>query len=379
MNKYKIIMTGGGTAGHVTPNLALVPRLKEEGFEIKYIGSKDGIEKEIIKDAKIPYYEISSGKLRRYFDIKNFTDPFKVMRGVIEANKILKKEKPNIVFSKGGFVAVPVVIAASMRKIPVVSHESDLTPGLANKLSSPFCSKLCVTFRESLKYIKDDKGALTGTPIRKEILSGSSRQGKEICGFKDNKEILLVIGGSLGAKSINDEVRKNIKKILETFNIIHICGKGNLDQNLSGLNGYVQYEYVKDELPHLLKAADYVISRAGANVIFELLALNKPTLLIPLSKKISRGDQILNAKSFEKEGFSLVLDEDEMMENEKMLLAKIKELTENRNILIKNMKNSGITNGVEAILAVIRKSMELNKWNKLSFIRKGYIQLIWPV
>lgn len=361
MNKYKIIMTGGGTAGHVTPNLALVPRLKEEGFEVKYIGSKDGIEKEIIRDANISYYEISSGKLRRYFDIKNFTDPFKVMKGVMEANRILKKEKPNIVFSKGGFVAVPVVIAASMRKIPVVSHESDLTPGLANKLSSPFCSKLCVTFRESLRYIKDDKGVLTGTPIRKEILNGSSRQGKEICGFKDNKEILLVIGGSLGAKSINDEVRKNIEKLLENFNIIHICGKGNLDQNLNGLKGYVQYEYVKDELPHLLKAANYVISRAGANVIFELLALNKPTLLIPLSKKISRGDQILNAKSFEKEGFSLVLDEDEMMENEKILLAKIKELTENRNILIKNMKNSGITNGVEAILAVIRKSMELNK------------------
>ena len=326
MSKYKIIMTGGGTAGHVTPNLALVPRLKEEGFDIKYIGSKDGIEKEIIKDANIPYYEISSGKLRRYFDIKNFTDPFKVMKGVIEANKIIKKEKPDIIFSKGGFVAVPVVIAASMKRIPVVSHESDLTPGLANKLSAPFCSKLCVTFRESLNYIKDGKGVLTGTPIRKEILSGSSIKGKQICGFNDNKEILFIIGGSLGAKSINEEVRKNIKTLLESFNIIHICGKGNLDKKLNNLKGYVQYEYVKDELPHLLKAADYVISRAGANVIFELLALNKPTLLIPLSKKISRGDQILNAKSFEKEGYSVVLDEDEMMENKEMLLTKINEL-----------------------------------------------------
>ncbi|MDB1948352.1 MULTISPECIES: undecaprenyldiphospho-muramoylpentapeptide beta-N-acetylglucosaminyltransferase [Clostridium] len=361
MSKYKIIMTGGGTAGHVTPNLALVPRLKEEGFDIKYIGSKDGIEKEIIKDANIPYYEISSGKLRRYFDIKNFTDPFKVMKGVIEANKIIKKEKPDIIFSKGGFVAVPVVIAASMKRIPVVSHESDLTPGLANKLSAPFCSKLCVTFRESLNYIKDGKGVLTGTPIRKEILSGSSIKGKQICGFNDNKEILFIIGGSLGAKSINEEVRKNIKTLLESFNIIHICGKGNLDKKLNNLKGYVQYEYVKDELPHLLKAADYVISRAGANVIFELLALNKPTLLIPLSKKISRGDQILNAKSFEKEGYSVVLDEDEMMENKEMLLTKINELKEKSGALVKNMKKSGITNGVDAILGVINQSMELNK------------------
>ncbi|WP_411170300.1 undecaprenyldiphospho-muramoylpentapeptide beta-N-acetylglucosaminyltransferase [Clostridium sp. MB05] len=361
MNKYKIIMTGGGTAGHVTPNLALVPKLKEEGFEIKYIGSKDGIEKEIIKDANIPYYQISSGKLRRYFDVKNFTDPFKVMKGVVEANKILKKEKPNIIFSKGGFVAVPVVIAASMRKIPVVSHESDLTPGLANKLSSPFCSKLCVTFRESLNYVKDGKGVLTGTPIRKEILNGSSIRGKEICGFKDNKEILLIVGGSLGAKSINDEVRKNINKLLETFNIIHICGKGNLAEELNNIKGYIQYEYVKDELPHLLKSADYVISRAGANVIFELLALKKPTLLIPLSKKISRGDQILNAKSFEKEGYSVVLDEDEMMENQEMLLSKIEELKNKKDTIIKNMKNSGITNGVDAIFRVIIQSIELNK------------------
>lgn len=361
MSKYKIIMTGGGTAGHVTPNLALVPKLKEKGFDIKYIGSKEGIEKEIIGDANIPYYEISSGKLRRYFDFKNFTDPFKVMKGVIEANKILKKEKPNVIFSKGGFVAVPVVIAASMKKIPVISHESDLTPGLANKLSAPFCTKLCVTFRESLKYIKDEKGILTGTPIREEILNGNSEKGKRICNFKDNKEILLVIGGSLGAKSINEAVRKNLDEILKSYNIIHICGKNNLDNKLKDKIGYIQFEYVKEELPHLLKAADYIISRAGANVIFELLALNKPTLLIPLSKKISRGDQILNANSFEKEGYSLVLDEDEMIEDEKKLLIKLKELKENRDILVKNMKNSGISNGVNSIFEVIINSIELNK------------------
>lgn len=361
MSKYKIIMTGGGTAGHVTPNLALVPRLKDKGFDIKYIGSKDGIEKEIIGDAKIPYYEISSGKLRRYFDLKNFTDPFKVMKGVLEAKKILKREKPDVIFSKGGFVAVPVVIAASMKKIPVVSHESDLTPGLANKLSAPFCTKLCVTFRESLNYIKDGKGILTGTPIREEILNGSAEKGRKICGFKVNKEILLVIGGSLGAKSINEAVRKNLDEILKSYNIIHICGKNNLDKKLTGREGYLQFEYVKEDLPHLLKAADYIISRAGANVIFELLALNKPTLLIPLSKKISRGDQILNANSFEKEGYSLVLDEDEMMEDEKKLIIKLKELKDKKNILVENMKKSGVSNGVESILEVIINSIKVTK------------------
>ena len=360
MSKYKIIMTGGGTAGHVTPNIALAPQLKEKGFEIKYIGSKEGIEKEIINDAGIPYYEISSGKLRRYFDMKNFSDPFKVMKGVFQANKILSKEKPDVIFSKGGFVAVPVVIAASMRKIPVVSHESDLTPGLANKISAPFCDKLCVTFRESLSYIKDGKGVLTGTPIRKEILEGSKKRGKEICGFKDEKDILLVIGGSLGAKSINDEVRKNIDKILTEFNVIHICGKGNLDKKYEKLNGYKQFEYVKEDLKHFLKSADFIISRAGANVIFELLALKKPTLLIPLSKKISRGDQILNARSFEKEGFSLVLDEDVMIESD-MLMKKLTELKEKRHTLVENMSNSKLKNGIDEIIKVIMKSIELNK------------------
>ena len=350
-------MTGGGTAGHVTPNLALVPKLKEKGFEIKYIGSYEGIEKEIIGDANIPYYSISSGKLRRYFDMKNFSDPFKVMKGVYQASRILSKEKPDVIFSKGGFVAVPVVIAASMKKIPVVSHESDLTPGLANKLSAPFCNKLCVTFRESLNYIKDGKGVLTGTPIREEILKGNKQRALDICKFKNNKEIILVIGGSLGAKSINDEVRYHIKEILKSFNVIHICGKGNLDKELENLEGYRQFEYVKEDLPHFLKAADFVISRAGANVIFELLALKKPTLLIPLSKKISRGDQVLNANSFEKEGYSLVLDEDEMMEKHN-LINKLNDLKNRKDELIKNMSKSDAKNGVEAIITVIMNSID---------------------
>ena len=355
MSKYKIIMTGGGTAGHVTPNLALVPSLQEEGFEIKYIGSKDGIEKEIITSNNIPYYGISSGKLRRYFDIKNFTDPFKVIKGIHEARKILSKEKPDVIFSKGGFVTVPVVIAASMKKIPVIAHESDITPGLANKLASPFCDKLCVTFRESLQFVKNNKGVLTGSPIRKEILSGSKAKGKEICGFKNDKDIILIMGGSLGSKVINDNIRKNIDNILKDNNIIHICGKGNIDESLKKLDGYKQFEYVSDELKDLMQSADYIISRAGANSIFEFLALKKPTLLIPLSKNASRGDQILNANSFKKEGFSLVMQEEELQE--KGILEGIKMLKESKQDLIKNMNESKLNDGVKEIINVIKSSI----------------------
>ncbi|WP_143316386.1 undecaprenyldiphospho-muramoylpentapeptide beta-N-acetylglucosaminyltransferase [Clostridium sp. HBUAS56017] len=351
MNKYKIIMTGGGTAGHVTPNLALIPSLMKNGFEVKYIGSKDGIEKEIISENSIPYFGISSGKLRRYFDLKNISDPFKVIKGIFEAKKILTKEKPDVIFSKGGFVAVPVVIAASMKGIPVVAHESDITPGLANKLSSPFCNKLCVTFRESLKYVKGGKGVLTGSPIRDEIFNGVKLKGLEICDFQGNKEIIFIMGGSLGSKVVNNVVRENLRELLNVYDIIHICGKGNIDENLKNLNGYVQFEYVNEELPHLMKSADYIISRAGANSIFEFLALKKPTLLIPLSKKASRGDQILNARSFEREGYSLVIEEEEI--NKDTFLEKINELKDNKKELVRNMNKGKDKVGNDAVIQVI--------------------------
>lgn len=348
-------MTGGGTAGHVTPNLALIPRLKEKGFEIKYIGGRDGIEKEIITKNNIPFFGISCGKLRRYFDVKNFTDPFKILKGIAEAMIIISKEKPDIIFSKGGFVAVPVVIAASIKKIPVVAHESDITPGLANKLSAPFCDKLCVTFRESLKFVKGNKGVLTGSPIREEILHGDKTKGKRICNFNDNKDILLIMGGSLGSKLINEEIRKSLGELLKNFNIIHICGKGNIDESLKNKSGYKQFEYVSEELPDLMNASDYIVSRAGANSIFEFLALRKPTLLIPLSKKASRGDQILNSKSFEKEGYSLMLEEEDI--NKEVLYKKIMELKERKSELIRNMEKSQMKNGVEGIINILLKSI----------------------
>lgn len=353
MTRKKIILTGGGTAGHVTPNVALIPKLKMIGYEIQYIGSKDGIEKSIIEKEGIKYHSISSGKLRRYFDFKNFSDPFKVLKGAAEAFNILRKEKPDIVFSKGGFVAVPVVIGAYLNKIPVIAHESDITPGLANKISTPYITKICVTFPESLKYIKGKKGVLTGTPIREGLFKGSREKGVEICGFKNDKPIILIIGGSLGSKFINDNIRNILSVLLNKFNIIHICGKGNLDKSIHGKEGYKQYEYVKEELADFLKCADIVISRAGANVIFELLALKKPNILIPLSKKSSRGDQILNAKSFEKSGYSIVLEEENT--SKENLFNKINYLYENKDKYIENMKKSPVQDGVENIVKLIEK------------------------
>jgi UDP-N-acetylglucosamine--N-acetylmuramyl-(pentapeptide) pyrophosphoryl-undecaprenol N-acetylglucosamine transferase len=353
-------MTGGGTAGHVTPNLALVPELIKENFDIKYIGSKDGIEKDIIKkSSNMEYFGISSGKLRRYFDMKNFSDPFKVVRGMVEAYKIITKEKPDIVFSKGGFVTVPVVIAASIKKIPVVSHESDITPGLANKLAAPFCNKLCVTFPESLKYIKDNKGVYTGTPIRKELFEGSAIKGKKLCGFIDNKPVLFVIGGSLGSKVINETIRKSLNELLGKYNIIHICGKGNLDSACKDIKGYSQFEYVSEELTDLMNAADYIISRAGANVIFEILALKKPNILIPLSAKVSRGDQVLNAKSFKKNGYSIVIEDEELTKEK--LLEQLEVLKNDRNKYISNMRASQGKDGVSNIISVIMNCVREKK------------------
>lgn len=353
MSKFKIIMTGGGSAGHVTPNLALVPKLKELGYEVQYIGTRDGIENGIIKKENIKYHSISSGKLRRYFDLKNFTDPFKVIKGIFQAISIMKKERPNIVFSKGGFVSVPVVMAAHFCHIPVIAHESDITPGLANKIAAPYCDKVCVTFPESIKNIKGNKAILTGTPIRQELFKGNKAKGLDICGFKGEKAVLLVIGGSLGSKVINDKVRGILKEIVKTYDVIHICGKNNIDNSLTNLRGYKQFDYVSDELPHLMQAADIVISRAGANVIFELLALKKPNILIPLSKKSSRGDQILNAASFEKAGYSVVIQEEDLKEDS--LRNKIDELYKNKKTYIDNMNSSAAKNSVDNIIELINK------------------------
>lgn len=348
-----IVFTGGGTAGHVTPNIALFPAVKEAGYEISYIGSYEGIEKELITGQGVPYYGISSGKLRRYFDPKNFSDPFKVVKGYFQARKLLKKLKPNIVFSKGGFVSVPVVLAAKSCKIPCIIHESDITPGLANKLAIPSATKVCANFPETLNYLPKEKAVLTGSPIRKELFAGNKIKGLDFCGFTANKPVLLVIGGSTGAASVNNAVRDLLPTLLKQFQVIHLCGKGKTDDTFNGREGYVQYEYINKELKDLFAAADIIVSRAGANAICELLALKKPNILIPLSAAASRGDQILNAESFERQGFSYVLKE-ENVTNE-TLLAAVNEVFENREKYVAAMNESKLNSAIETITEMIKE------------------------
>ena len=338
MNKNKsIILTGGGTAGHVSLNEAIIPSLMEAGYKVHYIGSHDGIEKEIIGNSfpDVPYYSISSGKLRRYFSMKNFTDPFKVMAGVFQAFSTIKKVKPTVIFSKGGFVSVPVVIAAKLANIPVVVHESDVTPGLANKLAQPFASHVFTVFKETLKHLPADKATCTGSIIRDQLFEGNRERGLELCSFSSDKKVLLIMGGSLGSVVLNDAVRENLPKLLEHYQIIHLCGKGNKDQKLANTKGYVQFEYVTTELSDLLYAADYIVSRAGSNSIFEFLALHKPMLLIPLSAAKSRGDQILNANLFERQNFARVLQEEEL--TKESFLKEVEALVANKDQMIDAM------------------------------------------
>ena len=349
----RIILTGGGTAGHVTPNIALLPRLKELGYDIQYIGSYTGIEKELIEPFGIPYHGISSGKLRRYFSVQNFTDPFRVLKGFREAHKLIRQLKHDVIFSKGGFVSVPVVLAGKRCKVPVIIHESDMTPGLANKIAIPSAAKVCCNFPETLKSLPEGKAVLTGSPIRQELLSGNKIAAMDMCHFTSDKPVILVIGGSLGAVAVNNAVREALPELLKDFQIIHLCGKGKMDESLKDVEGYCQFEYIKNELRNLFALADIVISRAGANAICELLALHKPNLLIPLSANASRGDQILNARSFERQGFSLVLEEEQL--TKETLLNAVKTLYENRTTFINSMKNSGQQDSIGTIIKLIEE------------------------
>lgn len=352
----KIVLTGGGTAGHVTPNIALIPRLREHDYEIYYIGSYEGIEKRLIADFDIPYHGIATGKFRRYLDPKNFTDPFRVLKGYSEAKKYLREIKPDVVFSKGGFVSVPVVRAAASLDIPCIIHESDMTPGLANKLCIPVAKKVCCNFPETIQMLPEGKAVLTGSPIREELARGNKIAAYDLCKFSSNKPVVMVVGGSLGAETINKTVRDSLPRLLKDFQVVHICGKDKVDNLMLNIEGYKQFEYVKNELKDIFAMTDVVISRAGANSICELLALKKPNLLIPLSAHSSRGDQILNAKSFESQGFSLVIDDDYLTES--LLVEKVHELYFTRQTYIDAMSRSSQLNSIRTIMELIEETVK---------------------
>lgn len=352
----KIILTGGGTAGHVTPNIALMPELEKRGYEIFYVGSKEGMEKDLMANFDVPYYGISSGKLRRYFDVKNFTDPFRIQKGYHESKQLLKEIQPDVVFSKGGFVTVPLVKAATHKHIPCVLHESDISPGLANRLCIKSADVICTNFPETVKHLPDGKAKVTGSPIRQELFEGDKKAGLDFCGFDDSKPVIMIIGGSLGSVRVNEAVREILPQLLENYQVVHLCGKEKLDESLVGTKGYIQFEYIQKELKDLMKAADLVISRAGANAICELAALHKPNILIPLSLEASRGDQILNAESFEKQGYSYLLREEDM--TSETLLRAVNTTWDKREDFIEAMKNGGHGDAVKKIADIIDSVVE---------------------
>ena len=349
-----IILTGGGTAGHVTPNMALIPLLLEDGWTIHYIGSHQGIEKELIAQfPQVAYHGVSSGKLRRYLDLKNLSDPFKVIAGAFQARRLVGQIKPQVIFSKGGFVSVPVVWAGHSRRVPVVVHESDITPGLANKLAIPLCQRVCTTFPEAARAV-GEKGVCTGSPIRPSLYAGSRARGLAFTGLPGRLPVLLIMGGSLGAQAINQAVDGCLERLAERYEVIHLRGRGSLNPGLEGHRNYVQYEYIQDELPDLLAASDLILSRAGANAIWEFAALHKPMLLVPLPLSASRGDQILNAESFVKLGYARSLDQEKMTPD--TLPDALATLWANRDTLTAAQQAGDTRGGLKRLLAEIYRA-----------------------
>lgn len=348
-----IVFTGGGTAGHVVPNIALIEELQKDNANIHYIGSKGGVEKKMIKALNIPYHEVNTGKLRRYFSWLNFSDPFKIILGICQSYVLLNRLKPDVVFSKGGFVAYPVVIGAWLNRISVVAHESDMTPGLANKLSMPFVTKICLTFAAAKKHIKhSEKVEITGTPIRQQLLHGDASKGRSFCGFNLDKPCLLIVGGSQGAEALNSCVRLALETLCQQYQVIHLCGRGKTDLSLAHHADYRQFEYVDKEMGDLLAAADMVVSRSGANALYELLALHKPHLLIPLSQRVSRGDQVQNARYFQQQGISTVINEEDL--TVEMFIDAVDTLFKNKSESIKKIEALGIESATQSILTVLR-------------------------
>ena len=347
----RIVLTGGGTAGHVSPNQALIPLLLEEGWEIHYIGTKAGIERTLIEAMPgVTYHAVSSGKLRRYFDWKNFTDPFRVIAGMLQSFSIIRRLKPSIVFSKGGFVSVPVVVGGWLCGVPVVMHESDITPGLANKLCKPFAKAVCTTFPECTKLL-GAKGVQTGTPLRAQIFTGSRDSGLKLAGFDGSKPVLMMIGGSLGAQTVNAVLREALGELTKKYDVLHVCGKGNLAAELEGMAGYKQFEYLSAELPDAFACADIVLSRAGSNSLSELMALKKPALLIPYHS--GRGDQVLNANSLKARGLAHVMIQSDM--NAKSLTDALDALWEDRELLTQRLAALPDADGTKAVLDQIHK------------------------
>lgn len=356
-----IAFSGGGTAGHVTPNIALMEKFQTAGWRMIYLGSKRGMEKELIRqyNPELPYFAISCEKLRRSFSWRTLLIPFKLPLGCLQAWHILRREKVDILFSKGGFVSLPAVIGAWLARVPIITHESDTSPGLANRLIFPFCRLICVTFDKTKEYFTrcPQKVVVTGTPIRKAFFVDAKAEMQEKYHLSPEKPLLLAFGGSLGAHAINSAIRKALPDLLKYYQVIHVCGRGRVKPEYAR-EGYQQYEYISEDFPHLLSSADYVISRAGANSIYELISLRKPHILVPYCANTSRGDQPENAEYFKKKNISIVLQEDELDTNS--ILFALNELDEKKEDILDHIKIFGLKNAVEEIYSLVLKTVQNN-------------------
>ena len=349
----RIILTGGGTAGHVTPHLSIIPKLLKDGHEVHYFGTENGMEAGIIGEVQgVSYHTISAGKLRRYHDWKNLGDMIKAFKGVRESRKLIREIDPDVVFSKGGYVGLPVVVAAKEMGVPALIHESDMTSGLANRLSKPFAKAMLTTFPETAKAC-GSKGVYVGAPRREQLFHGDRARGMKRFGFNESKPILLAMGGSSGAQAINRALRGILEELTQSFQVLHICGRGNLFDIYERTPGYWQTEYLNEEMADALACADIVVSRAGSNSICELLALRKPSLLIPYPTEASRGDQEVNAASFERRGFARVLEQKDL--TGETLMEKIVEVYHDRGEMIECMRREPIENAADRIVEQIYK------------------------
>ena len=303
-----IAFTGGGTGGHIYPGLAIASWMeKQYPYRIFWIGSGAGMDRDLVERAGLEFFGVPSGKLRRYFSLRNFSDVFKVLAGFFAARRILKKEKPSLLFSKGGFVSVPPCAAAKSLKIPVFTHESDYSPGLATRINTRFAEKIFLSYNESAAFFAGPAAAklcVSGNPIREQFRTAEPDKGRAFLGLGNDERILLVLGGSLGSAEINDLVRACLPELTRHYTVVHQTGEGS-EQVSGDVPRYKPFAYFRDELPHIIAAAELVLCRSGAGTIWECKSLKKPMVLIPLRGSGTRGDQVENARLFQKKGAAI--------------------------------------------------------------------------
>ena len=356
MSNKLIFMAGDGTAGHINPNLALVEPLQKAGYRVEYLGQKNEMEYPLVTAAGLLFHEVASGRLHRSLNPDTLLTPFRIIKGVWQAIRAIRKEKPALIFCKGGFACVPVAIAGKLTGTKVILHESDLTPGLANKLCAPFASKICVTFEQTLQHLPKEKTVFTGTPIRASLKNGSREKGFELTGLDPaGKPVLMVVGGSQGAGALNDVVSDNLEALLADYQIVHLYGGEISGYVPKEAAGYFALGYAKDEMADLFAMTDLVLSRAGANAINEFLLLQLPSILVPLPLTVSRGDQILNAQHFEEKGFSYVLPQEKL--DLQSLQEALKHVQEHREEYLSAMGASTAKNGTAAVVKVILETI----------------------